>query len=197
MSVIPVGFGEAAIHWQRGGDPEDYVNVWGFSNEGPFTVDDIASKFALALGAMWPEAAISSGMRLDRVAVKLAQEGDAPLSSEANIGHDGTFSEALLPQNCAVLIHKITAKGGRRHRGRSYHPFLAEGAADTVGIIGSGTRSGLSGRFNSWLDAQAAADLPLCVLHTVPKTGTISLPDAIVTCLVDGVIATQRRRLRH
>jgi len=196
MSIIPVGYAELAIHWQRSGDVDDYVNVWGLANEGPFTVDAIASKAALSLASIWTAGSMSSGMRLDRVVVKLAVEGDVPVTSEANIGIDGTFSEQLLPQNCAVLIHKLTARGGRRGRGRSYHPWLAEGGVDSVGIIGSGTRGGLTGKFNAWLADMNAKDIPLCLLHNQPKTGTLPAPDVIIGCICDAIIATQRRRLR-
>lgn len=128
--------------------------------------------------------------------------GDDPTIAVTSLARVGAQPGGVLPQNCAVLIHKRTARSGRRGRGRMYVPGIPEGDVSQVGGITTlaGWQTALTAFYNRIV---AAPDvLGPVLLHstspTVPLlTDPLLVPDGITAFQVDGVIATQRRRLRH
>jgi hypothetical protein len=92
-------------------------------------------------------------------------------------------------------VRKNTARGGRRGRGRIYLPwFIAEDGVDEVGLITPGTIGAIQAAMDVWRTKLVDFDLPMYVLHNsgISATGT---PDQVTSLRVQGMIATQRRRL--
>ncbi len=110
----------------------------------------------------------------------------------------GTSGGSALPNNCATLLKKSTALGGRRNRGRMYVPCPLEGDVDPAGIVAPSA-------ITAWNTACAVL-LPGGATHTafgflgdpVVLHETGSQTPAVVTdlsCMPK--IATQRRRMRR
>lgn len=106
----------------------------------------------------------------------------------------GTGSSQPLPQNCAYLIHKQTAAGGRTGKGRWYLPSAAEGVVDSVGNIDGATITAMNSALASYISDMGAivGVNSTTLLHSLVG----DVPNQIVSMVLDGKIATQRRRLR-
>lgn len=110
----------------------------------------------------------------------------------------GTGTGTPLPNNCATLLKKSTALGGRRNRGRMYVPCPMEAEVDGAGIC---TAPSLT----AW-NTECAKILPGGAVHTafgflgdaVVLHEAGSQTPAVVTDLSPAPkIATQRRRMRR
>ncbi len=114
------------------------------------------------------------------------------------IGRRGANGNPQLPQNSALLVRKITNRGGRRGRGRMFFPYLlAEGNVNEVGDFATVPRNTLQAVLDQVLtDLQAIGAGPV-LLHESTGVTAPGSPDPIVSLVVDGRIATQRRRLRR
>lgn len=101
-----------------------------------------------------------------------------------------------LPQNCAYLVQKRTARGGRSGRGRVFVPCCTfqEGDVGNTGDILTSVVSVLQTRWNAWL---AALPGQIFLAHGPDANGFAQTPDAITTLSVQQRIATQRTRLRR
>src|SRR4030095_10322271 len=95
----------------------------------------------------------------------------------------------------ALLVKKLTARGGRKGRGRFYYPDVQEAAVDASGTIDSSSLAGYQTRWNDWMrDIVGGDGLGLPVL--LPREGSHGSPDEILSTPVQAKVATQRRRLR-
>jgi len=107
----------------------------------------------------------------------------------------GSVSDSCPPSNCALLIHKSTALGGRRYRGRFFAPmaWINEGAVDSVGVVTGSTISSAISRWNEFYDNVLAAELTPVLFH---QGAGAPVPTAITGFQVQSQLATQRRRMR-
>jgi hypothetical protein len=107
----------------------------------------------------------------------------------------GSLSPTVCPQNVAFLLKKRAGVGGRHGRGRNFWPCVPEADVDTIGtVIGSAMT-----RLTTMCSAIMAA-----LSTAVPTiTGMTILPAAagsghlVTSYTPDGLVATQRRRLRR
>lgn len=107
----------------------------------------------------------------------------------------GGKTGSSLPPNCALLLKKTTARGGRRGRGRMYLPWAVdESLVDETGAIPAPTVSAASVAAGVWRIALNSNGCPLVILHASGKTAT-GAPDPVISMSADRLIATQRRRL--
>jgi hypothetical protein len=110
----------------------------------------------------------------------------------------GTHNVPKLPQNCALLVKKQTALGGRQNRGRFFLPgMLTEEGVNNVGVIAAGDRQSYQNKASSMLTSLAVGPLiaPMVILHNDTPT-PVPDPTPVTSLYVDNVISTQRRRLR-
>lgn len=107
----------------------------------------------------------------------------------------GTVTDSCVPANCAVLVKKNTALGGRRFRGRIFQPptLLNEGAVDASGNIAAGGVAAIQATWDQF-SGQLVANgyLPVLFHQGVGAPA----PTLISSLQVTSLIATQRRRLR-
>lgn len=105
----------------------------------------------------------------------------------------GTKSGAPLPVNCAFLISKGTARGGRAGRGRIFFPpaLIGESGIDGNGIIDSGALPIIQAYWTDWLDDLEAGGAPPYLFHD-----SVGAPDVITAMTLQAQLATQRRRMR-
>jgi hypothetical protein len=112
----------------------------------------------------------------------------------------GTVDAAPLPQNCALLIRKRTSLAGRRGRGRFYAPATSEDQVTPTGIIAPFLvqlhQDAWSAFYNSLIAPQSGPPNIPVILHRSEGIGVEPTPTGITQFVVDGRIATQRRRLR-
>jgi len=122
-------------------------------------------------------------------------------------GTAGTDSGTKTPSNCALLIRKNTAFGGRENRGRMYIPWLTNKAdVGTTGIISGGDVSSFQSDADTFLGGLAAgADNYMCIANrhfNLPwdnpdrRLVSVTKGPEVTSLVVESVIATQRRRLR-
>lgn len=110
----------------------------------------------------------------------------------------GTHNVPKLPQNCALLVKKQTALGGKQHRGRFFLPgMLTEEGVNNIGVIDAGDRGSYQTHANTMLATMNASLtlLPMVILHNSTPT-PVPDPTPVTSLFVDNVISTQRRRLR-
>lgn len=198
--VIPPGFGEASIQLRNAGDPEPWYVT--------FAVDltEAAGDFAEAAGIVGTAfvnsflTQMNEATTLVGVNLRVGQDGSDPLSVYVPVGETGTGSSAKLPQNCALLVRKATARGGRSGKGRMYIPnVLPETAVDNVGVIDSATVTAfqdVADELLTQLTGDPGPSLPMVLLHNNSLT-VDPTPTPVTALVVDSLIATQRRRLRR
>lgn len=119
--------------------------------------------------------------------------GDIPISSTA-AAITGGETGGTLPQNCSVLVQKLTALGGRRNKGRFYVPGIDETDVDNAGSILTTPLAAWNTAVNNLqlgLESDSFLDRLVIFHSAAPLTPTI-----VSDLRVDGRIATQRRRLR-
>lgn len=203
--VIPPGFAHVAVQMRHDLDPDPWYVTWGVDVTGlGGDVEAIAwhnmEGFAHAFAAT-----ISPTINVTGCEVVLGQDGGEPVRAfVAPRGPlTGTANDDRLPQNCALLVRKNTAVGGRRSRGRIFVPgVLAEVAVSPVGIISSGGLTSYQSYATQLLTNINTEDVagntpatPMFLLHS-EGISLVPAPTEITTLTVDNVISTQRRRLR-
>jgi hypothetical protein len=144
---------------------------------------------------------IDSNVTLQSTRVSLGTDGGEDIVGLSNQLVACTKAISSTPPNCAVLVHKATARGGRRGRGRMYIPWCCQATDVTeAGTIGAATVTLVSNAVNAWVTAVTPDPGPLVILHR-PSRNTIGpgsvpgSPNVITSWTVDPLIATQRRRL--
>lgn len=117
---------------------------------------------------------------------------DTGASGEQVYGSTGLKIAGDVMPNVALLVKKNTLLGGRKGRGRFYWPILGEVNIDNGGYIVDGFRQEMQDAFDSFLQALADPQHGMFLLHN--DVGVA--PSRVTKLSVDGLIATQRRRLR-
>jgi hypothetical protein len=105
------------------------------------------------------------------------------------------------PPNVALLVHKRTARGGRRGRGRMYIPWtLSTTSTGEGGVIAPASLTPMQTACNVWLSSISSGAGPVVLLHRPSTPGTArpstpGSPNVVTSMVVDPLCATQRRRL--
>lgn len=202
MSVIPPGHAAISLELAHASMPRSAFLTWAVTPNG-VAAADIANKVLLAV--MTPAGSlfsiIDSNVTIVSATARVGQDGGEPIVYVAESGAVGGKGGATLPPNCAVLVHKRTARGGRRGRGRMFIPW-ASGVTDVgeSGILGSTHRTTLQTCMNTFHAACVTQGVPMTLLHSNSEPGTDNptppgLPDPVTSLLVDSIVSTQRRRL--
>lgn len=102
-------------------------------------------------------------------------------------------NEEPVPINSSVLVRKNTTLGGRKGRGRLFVPpwFPAEISVDALGNIESTSLAGLQTSWTALIGSFATLDLVPFLFHS-----DATAPTQITSFTVQGLLATQRRRMR-
>lgn len=202
--IIPEGFGNAAFRFQLAGKPREFVTTAGFKPDPAVTLPNTMAEllrlaFTSTGAPAFGPANIISGWTFVGVTVTyMGALGPLPGISEVPV--IGTAPVGSMPPNGAYLVRKTTARGGKKGRGRFYVPpfNLSELGVDNIGAIAPDSLSGLQGEWNIFLSACATEGVPLFLLHDNPLPPLLPPPpDAILSVIVEGMTATQRRRLRR
>lgn len=136
--------------------------------------------------------------------VRVGQDGGEALTVTGTATYTGsTGTSAAINAGQALLVHKLSSRGGRRGKGRMYVPWvIEEGNVDDVGRLAPSTLSGAQGVMDDFLTAlNAVTEVDAMVLlHSPSGEGVANptppgLPNVVNSLLVDAIVGSQRRRL--
>lgn len=131
------------------------------------------------------------GWHFEGVSGFMATSGGPVLGSHLEVVN-GTGSDNDVPVNCAVLVRKNTASGGRRNRGRMFLPPMMSGmTADTDGSFGGVTQAYVDAGLEQIHDLMITAGYVPVIHHSDGDAGT-----AISSFSTQALLATQRKRMR-
>lgn len=156
----------------------------------------VAASVDLALNAAGSlTSRLDNNCTIGPITARLGQDGGEALVGISALTAVGGSGGSSVPPNVAVLVHKRSARGGRRGRGRMYLPWWAQIAdVDEKGSIASGTISFMQTCMNTFLSQLTTRNVPMYILHEPGRT-TPGASDLVTNLTVDPVVATQRRRL--
>jgi len=192
--IVPVGFGVMKIMHMIAGSPTRGLVTIGYEEDGshdPAGDASFINGLCKASGRPFLPANYSSGSTYLGVECMI-MTNTGPISGTAAETIVGTKSAAMLPWNCAVLMQKNTARGGRMGKGRCFLPpvFVSDTNTDDQGTLDATQMGLLQGYWSSLLTALNAGSTPAVLLHSDGST-----PDPITSVTIKPIIATQRRRL--
>lgn len=207
MVDIPAGYAHLT-HVLDGPGPEARSVTLGVRNDtGVDTVTSVGSVVSNAVSLTWPSgvtgimASISNTYTLTKVNVLYRDAALDLFSLDLPFALGGGTTDPPASPNWSFLVQKLTAKAGKRHRGRMYMPGIGETSVDNEGQISQILADAQADRWNDYRDALAVnptvpgADCPPVILHSTP-VGIGGLPTEITAFAVPRLGATQRRRLR-
>ena len=195
MPEIPDQFAQINHVLSLTGDNEEMMVTMGLNLNSTESTDDLAVvNAAFTAFANRFKAFLYSAYTFKRIDARINRGAGIISVSSSATPVAGTGSSQPLPQNCAYLIHKQTAAGGRTGKGRWYLPSAAEGVVDSVGNIDGATITAMNTACASYLSDMSAISgvNSVTLLHSLVG----DIPNDIVSMVLDGKIATQRRRLR-
>lgn len=126
---------------------------------------------------------------LERVVVRNDVEVVERLTNQV-----GLVTSPVAPPSVSALVRLATGLAGRANRGRVFLPgWLTEASLDDTGTIESGTLTDIQTAWDAFIaDIDTGGLHPLVILHS-----TSSDPTPVTAAVVQGIAATQRRRLRR
>ena len=195
---IPPGYAEIGIGMKHPADPDPWVTTFGVAwAPDILTGTDYLGGIVAAFSNAW-KATLSSSVAIVLGTARIGQDGGDPVTLSINRNISGESSAAKLPQNCALLVQKQTALGGRKGKGRMFLPgMLNESKVDAVGAIDADFVSDLQITADLFLENLGRSEpggwdaAPMVLLHNSSE-----LPTLVDGLRISPVIATQRRRLR-
>lgn len=208
MTTIPAGFGQATFTFSGSGVPNGAAVTLGFSNTTVLSAAAICTQIRLNFETnIMPPLVQNTGLLSVLVKLGPNSTGQSAVQGSTVAGSD---LSAQAPANVAYLIHKTTAGGGRRGRGRMFLPGVDETDVDQTGLIAAGKITALNNAFTNFALELVADATPPFLLHEpattwvlvngqprrVP-TGAAPVPTAITSWATDSRVATQRRRQRR
>jgi len=194
---IPLGFAQGIFVFTLSGKQEPMAVTMGWDlTESVTSVDaDAQAIYNQLTSANRPFAAgsMNSSYQFEGVELQKAT-ATGPIVGSHRSPVVGLGTNQLLPPNCAVLVKKNTARGGRKGRGRMFVPMavIGEGFVDQLGTL---TAANVIQQQNAWqafLGATASMLQKPVLFHADPLID----PDPITSFTVTNLISTQRRRLR-
>jgi hypothetical protein len=138
---------------------------------------------------------LDSSVTATEFTVRLGTDGGEDLIATQTNATVGGRSGTSVPPNVAVLLHKRTARGGRRGRGRMFLPWCVLGTdVGEDGIITPARVTAIGTAAAVFRNQLAAVSSPMVILHG-PGATSMGAPDVVTSLTVSNLVATQRRRL--
>lgn len=142
-----------------------------------------------------------AGVLIGPTILRIGDSSGEPLTVEGTLTGEGAIAADFAPSNVAVLVRKLTARGGRRGRGRFYVPWgVTDAGVDDVGNIASTNLANIQQAADDFLSGLSTAPPsgigdPMVLLHNSEGSTAPGVPNEVLQLLVDPLVATQRRRL--
>jgi hypothetical protein len=196
---MPVGYGIALFRFGLLDDPEEMVVTMGFDSTGGVIPSGnvLAENLADAWVTGTSAAQMDTPWRFIGTTLRINEGGGALAVYEHIEGLQGTWAGNSLPNNCALLVRKMTAQAGRLGKGRMYVPpfSVAETNVDQRGNLAGSTIANFQTQMNNFFTAFEAV-VPAVLLHTYPPGGVGLAPTPILNLALQPKIATRRLRMR-
>ncbi len=200
---IPVGFAHAAWEFRFPGDPDPWYTTCGIAYDVGQTSPEIVADSLFTTWASTILPGQSNNMTLQGVTLRVGTGAEPVMAYSTFAPLTGGTGNSMLPQNCAMLVDKLSNLGGRKGRGRFYIPAaLPEGQVDNVGVIAAPIVTSFQTAFNDFRftlagDAPTVESPTLTPVILHQQEGLTQLaPTEITSLRVQSIISTQRRRLR-
>lgn len=193
--ATPPGFGDISVEMTYTAFPRSSFITFGVdpTDTDPIIVGTKVAESMALVGSVLD--LIDNAVTVAAIHVALGTDGGEDLHAVVPRTDSGRSAAVNSPNNCAVLVHKRTARGGRRGRGRLYLPWsVQEAAVDENGVILSSNVTTMQGKCNTWLTDMGTRGVPMVVLHSEGLTAE-GPPNSVTSLVVDGIVGTQRRRL--
>jgi hypothetical protein len=187
------------------GDAEPFACTYGVKVTDP-PASQSPSDLAAELDQIWAlrmMVAFSTQLTLAQTEIywqNVALPGAPAIGAHtSNVQGSNAGSNSLLPQNTALLAHKRTALGGRTGRGRMYLPAVDQDWVSNTGVVLASIVTSFTAALESVrTDILASQNFDgMYLFHDAPLIGPAIQPTLITSLNLDGVCATQRRRLRR
>lgn len=192
--IIPEGFGQASLLFGLAGKPDEMVVTFGYIAGGiapSATPGEILTSWT-GSGKPFFGAAMMTGWTVKGVrTTEMTSTG--PLVYQHMAAVVGTASGATAPPNCAVLVRKLTARGGRKGRGRMFLPpcVRTETDIDALGNFDAAWASAFDAKLALSLADMVTTGNNMYLLH---EDGTA--PNEVTALSTQLLLGTQRRRMR-
>lgn len=205
--LLPDGYAMVTLRWRLDGDNEEMMSTFA-GRVSTDIEDDSSSNLAEGIYQAWMSFFTASAIRAGWNFV-----GVDVLKGPRDAGEFGQFEDlvaggssgAALPNNCAMLVRKVTGLTGRRHRGRMYIPpcYFSESDVDARGFIATTPLTGLQTGLTAFMTAVTSggsheAFEQLELLHT-DNGGDPDLlaPTPVTGLAIQPQLATMRKRMRR
>jgi hypothetical protein len=201
--IIPELYAQVAIPFAHASLAREAIITFGMRKADAYTATT-ANDIMTEWGDEW-KATIDNQVTMGPVQLRVGTSTpgeNLAVSGTTTVAGTASRPDSLsLPQ--AVLVHKLTLRGGRRGKGRFYVPWaLADSDVGETGRLGVDAVSALQTRANAFLAGmESISGLGgLFLLHSESSDDTENpsapgSPDEIVSLLVDPIVGVQRRRL--
>jgi hypothetical protein len=191
----PPGFADCSLKFVLDGFIRPAFITFGVdpSATNPDTV--ATSVYNAATGAGSIATQLDSTVMITDAIARLGTDGGEDLVGQHTGTTRGGRTGGAPPPNVAVLVHKRTARGGRRGRGRLYLPWwCSDNDTNEDGTLLTSFTTPMLAALNVWLAAMVSASIPMVLLHGPGRT-IEGPPDVVTSLSVSNVVGTQRRRL--
>lgn len=193
--IIPVNFANVRFRWACVG----VDNEIGFSVAFAKGLFDTALDLADSVDSVYEGSTMlqvgNIGSQFTYLGVEATlMTASGPVLAAVPQAKTGTATGQRVPINSAVLVAKVTDVGGRRGRGRLYHPvtMLDTAAVEESGFMAGASFTTVSVWFNEIFGQWIVAGAVPFLLHSHPDDA----PSQLQALTVRPQLATQRRRMR-
>jgi hypothetical protein len=194
------GFGVATMQWAQTGGMDNITVTHGFLDAATLTPNETAeliSGYWTQTGAPCEAAGMTVGWTFVGVSVLIQNGGALEAGNyQALIAGTATDVNFPIPAYTPLCVTKYTGGAGVAFRGRMYPPatvFDSEGVSP-MGALDSGGLTQIRDRYITTFNEWSEGDYPPYLLHGPPLVGTQPAPSLVTSWLVQGNVATQRRR---
>jgi hypothetical protein len=195
--IVPTDDYQMSMIWTNDLTSKEFTVSLGFTYSGfggAPTATELADAFydtAVDSGHPCDDAFMAIGWTFEGISGFLQTAGGPILGAHLD-SVNGSGSDNDVPVNCAILLQKQTASGGRRNRGRLFVPPIVAGlTTDTNGQLLAGDVTNLEDGFNNMLPDFVTANVEAVIHHSDGGPGTV-----ITGFAGSQLLATQRKRMR-
>lgn len=193
--IIPIGIANVRHVFRLSGVTDEMGFSMAVVPDPGMTAADVAlSTFADYNNEVWDLGGAAGNVYSFQGTVVTLMTVTGPVVAQAIAPVAGTLTAFHPPPNLSMLINKNTAAGGRKNRGRLFHPtaLIFENEVDHAGQITSSAVGANQTKFTAWLAALDTSGTSAILLHSDPA----DVPTPITSLTVQSLCATQRRRMR-
>lgn len=194
--VLPDGYGIATATWTVAGAGSPGMNVFGY-DANAHDAEANAQTWVEFFEGLLPQ--MANAVFLESVKT-VQNDGGTYTVGEAgpSLSGQGEITTPTVPSNTTWLLRKRSSLMGRANQGRMYLPGVPEASVNASGEVDPSVRTALQTLVISGFNA-AIIEAPMVLLHRNPLDPddyTGDTPTVVNQLIVDGRVATQRRRMR-